>query len=333
MKLSVIIPVYNGGENFRRCLEALWASSYADWECIVVDDGSDDGSDKVAQSLGAVVIHSERPKSGPASARNLAVQRAQGEILFFIDSDILVRPGTLAHVAAVIADETISACIGSYDDAPTAPNFLSQYRNLLHHYTHQHSNREAATFWSGCGAVRRDIFTACGGFSTTFARPSIEDIELGYRLRAKGHRIILEKELQVGHMKRWTAAAMLVTDIRDRAIPWARLMLAGGVILDDLNLAMSQRVSSAVALTGGFSLFLSLLFPWMLALTSLSALVLVILNRPFYSFLREKRGFIFALLALPWHWLYFIYSGLSFGVCYLWFHTLNLIRRRLSLAY
>jgi glycosyltransferase involved in cell wall biosynthesis len=304
----------------------LWASTYPDWECIIVDDGSDDGSGQTAKSFGATVIHSERPKSGPASARNLGVQRAQGEILFFIDSDVLVKPGTLAHVAAVMADETISACIGSYDDAPTATNFLSQYRNLLHHYTHQHSNREAATFWSGCGAVRRDVFTACGGFNTTFTRPSIEDIELGYRLRAKGHRISLEKTLQVGHMKRWTAAAMLVTDIRDRAIPWARLMLAEGVILDDLNLAMSQRVSSAVALTGGFSLVVALFFPWSLALTFFTALALIILNRPFYTFLREKRGFIFTLLSLPWHWLYFIYSGLSFGVCYLWFSIPNPVR-------
>ncbi|NIT53576.1 MAG: glycosyltransferase, partial [candidate division Zixibacteria bacterium] len=43
-KISVVIPVFNGGENFKRCLEALWASHYDKWECIIVDDGSTDSS-------------------------------------------------------------------------------------------------------------------------------------------------------------------------------------------------------------------------------------------------------------------------------------------------
>jgi len=318
MRISVVIPVFNGGEAFGRCLEALWASAYQDWECIVVDDGSNDNSPDIAKRFGAVVIESKRPQSGPSQARNLGGQEAKGAILFFIDSDVLVKPETLAHVAAVMEDATVAACIGSYDDQPTEDNFLSQYRNLLHHYTHQQSNREAATFWSGCGAIRRRIFVEFGGFSAHFTRPSIEDIELGYRLRAGGHRIILDKALQVGHMKRWTASSMLVTDIRDRAIPWARLILAEGVILRDLNLTASQRISSAAALGGLFCLLISPLLPWSLVLAVLAALCLLILNRRFYRFLQKKRGLPFVLLALPWHWLYFVYSGLSFGFCYFW---------------
>jgi glycosyltransferase involved in cell wall biosynthesis len=126
MRISVVIPVFNGGEAFDRCLEALWASDYRNWECIVVDDGSTDSSRQIAMGFGAVVVDCERPKSGPARARNLAVQKARGDILFFIDSDVLVRPETLAQVAAVMEDSAVAACIGSYDDQPTEGNFLSK---------------------------------------------------------------------------------------------------------------------------------------------------------------------------------------------------------------
>jgi glycosyltransferase involved in cell wall biosynthesis len=322
--ISVVIPVFNGGENFKRCLEALWAGRYDKWECIVVDDGSTDGSWDLARSFGARVVVNKRPKGGPALARNLGVHFAKGDILFFIDADVLVKPNTLTRVAAIMEDNTIAACIGSYDDQPIEQNFLSQYRNLLHHFTHQQSNSEAATFWSGCGAIRRHLFIESGGFNALFARPSIEDIELGYRLRAKGHRICLDKALQVGHMKKWTVSTMLTTDIRDRAIPWARLILAEGAILNDLNLALSQRLSSAVALIGLFFLLISPIFPVSLLVCGFAIVALLLLNRQFYRFLQDKRGTRFVLLALPWHWLYFIYSGLSFGLCYLCYHVLKI---------
>ena len=81
---------------------------------------------------------------------------------------------------------------------------VSQYRNLLHHFVHQEGNPEASTFWAGCGAVRRAAFDAVAGYDEArFRRPSIEDIELGYRLRRAGYRIRLDRDLQCTHLKRW----------------------------------------------------------------------------------------------------------------------------------
>ena len=78
--------------------------------------------------------------------------------------------------------------------APRLQGVVSQYRNLLHHFVHQHGNSEASTFWAGCGAIRRSVFEEMGGFDEQrFPTPSIEDIELGYRLRQAGHRILLDK--------------------------------------------------------------------------------------------------------------------------------------------
>jgi hypothetical protein len=230
-------------------------------------------------------------------------------------ADVLVQPGTLGQVAATLsACPRLAACFGSYDHAPAAPDFLSQYRNLLHHYVHQQANPEASTFWSGCGAIRRDIFLKIGGFNAqAFPRPSIEDIELGYRLRAAGYQIRLEKSLQVTHLKRWRARQMIITDVRDRAIPWSRLIVQGGTAVNDLNLQTAQRLSTLAAFTGLAALLLLPMMAWgMFWLVVTAVASLIWLNHRFYCFLRRQRGSLFMLAAMPWHWLYFLYSGASF---------------------
>lgn len=312
--ISVIIPVHNGGAAFQRCLSALQQTLYESWECIVVEDGSTDDSVETAYRHGARLVSGLARRLGPAQARNIGAQIARGDILFFVDADVLVQPGTVGHVAATMqADPGLTACFGSYDDEPFAPNFLSQYRNLLHHYVHQKGKINASTFWSGCGAIRRDVFLAIGGFNEQlYERPSIEDIELGYRLQAAGHRVQLEKLLLVKHMKRWTPRQMLMTDVRDRALPWTQLILQGGGAPNDLNLNFSQRLSTVAVFTALFSLGLTLFFRWAWVVGLLAGLLLIWLNRSFYQFLLEKRGLRFTLLALPWHWFYFVYSGATF---------------------
>ena len=325
MFISVIISVYNGGRTFQRCLEALGQTTYDRWECIVIDDGSDDGSGQLARDFGARVIPSEFARSGPGRARNLGAKIAAGTVLFFIDADVLVRPETVSHVAQIMGDPELDAVFGSYDDSPREKNFLSQYRNLLHHYVHQMSSPRASTFWSGCGAIRRELFLEMGGFDTGYARPSIEDIELGYRLKAAGRETRLEKTLLVCHMKRWTAGKMVITDIRDRAIPWTRLILSAGSLPDDLNLQTDQRISAAALFVGLGSLVLAP-FSWIAAvgIGVPAFLILLYLNRHFYRFLLGKKGVLFTLAAVPWHWLYFLYSALSFAGCLFWYRLLKM---------
>ncbi|HYW20665.1 MAG TPA: glycosyltransferase [Nodularia sp. (in: cyanobacteria)] len=202
LSISVIIPVHNGGENFRQCLSSIGASISQPTEVIVVADG-DRESGQVAADWGAKVINVE-DKGGPAQARNLGGAAAQAEILFFVDADVAIAPDTINRLRLAFAeDANLGAVIGSYDDAPGASNFLSQYKNLFHHYTHQNASEDAFTFWGACGAIRRDIFLAIGGFDASYRRPCVEDIELGYRLKAAGYKIRLDKALQVKHLKRW----------------------------------------------------------------------------------------------------------------------------------
>lgn len=168
---------------------------------------------------------------------------------------------------------------GSYDDTPGEPNFFSQYRNLLHHYVHQTGNEDASTFWGACGAIRRDIFMKMNGFDEGYARPSIEDIELGYRLKQAGHRIFLAKDIQITHLKRWTLWSMLSADFFCRALPWTRLILENGGFVNDLNLKVSSRVSVICAWMMVLALAGSLFSPWLAVSALVSAFALAALNK------------------------------------------------------
>lgn len=313
--MSVVVPVYNGGNDFVRCVDALRLSTgipATSWELIIADDGSTDGSVRRARATGDRVVPSPRPRGGPAAARNAGAAVARGEILLFVDADVLVTPDTLREVlAAFAAAPSVAALFGSYDDHPAASNFLSQYKNLFHHYVHQTSSAEATTFWAGCGAVRRTAFWEVGGFDPRYDRPCIEDIEFGYRLTRSGFAVRLCHHIQVTHLKRWTAASLLKSDILDRGIPWTALLLRERAFSADLNLQTANRVSVVCVYLSAMAAVGALLQP-MLALALLPLLAaLTFFNVPLYRFFLRKRGLRFLLAAAPWHWLYYGYNGVS----------------------
>ena len=315
MTISVVVPVYNGGEPFRQCLRSLAALSPPPMEVVVVADGDTDGSWQMAEEFGALLIRLPTSSGGPARPRNIGALQAKGDCLFFVDADVCVRPDTLRRVAEMFQrNPDLTALIGSYDDTPAAKNFLSQYKNLFHHYVHQNGQQEATTFWGACGAIRREIFLEMGGFDEKYQRPSIEDIELGYRLKKAGHNIQLCKDINVKHLKRWGICSMLKADFFYRAIPWTELILRDRRFTNDLNIRHSERL--CVVLTYGLVGALIGAIWWlpMLVGAALIMVALVVINAPLYRFFLKKRGFRFALQSVPWHWLYYLYSGLAFAI-------------------
>jgi glycosyltransferase involved in cell wall biosynthesis len=315
--LSVVIPVRNGGRDFERCLRGLRVSTFAYYELIVVDDASADGSGDLAAAFGARVLRHEQAR-GPAASRNEGAQAATAPVVFFLDADVVLQPDALGKALARFeAEPDLAALFGSYDDRPSAPGLVSQFRNLLHHYVHQQGAfvaeaRPAHTFWTGCGAIRRDAFFALGGFDPKlYRKPAIEDIELGYRLTRAGYRIALVRDIQATHLKRWTFGSMVRTDIFQRGVPWMILLLRSHVKETDLNVSRAQRASVAAT---GLALLAAAAAPWFpaaLAIVLACLLLIVCLNIHFYQFLARCRGRLFALRAFPLHLTYFTCCGLS----------------------
>jgi glycosyltransferase involved in cell wall biosynthesis len=313
LAISVIIPVHNGGANFRRCLLNVTQATPPPGEVIVVADGDSDGSWRLAEEIRARVLRIPVP-GGPARARNLGAREARGDILLFVDADVaLCRDAIHQIVGAFRHDPGLAAVFGSYDDCPAATNFLSQYKNLLHHYVHQTGREEASTFWAACGAIRREVFLSLGGFDERYRHPSIEDIELGYRLKRAEHRIRLCKTLQVTHLKRWGIVSLLRSDFFHRALPWTELILRDRRLINDLNLQYSSRMSVLLI----YGILGSLVGAWwrpgLFTVAGVLVLTLLVLNAALYRFFQHKRGVWFTLRSIAWHWLYYCYSGLAFG--------------------
>ena len=316
--ISVIVPVFNGSQHIGQCLDALNGQSYTAYEIIVVDDASTDDSVEICSRKGVKILKLEQ-QSGPAVARNFGSKRARGEVLLFIDADVVVHEDTIARVANDFVERPdIAAVFGSYDDTPAVKDFVSQYKNLMHHYVHQQSNPDACTFWAGCGAVRREIFDKVGGFDgERYPKPSIEDIELGFRLHRMGNKILLDKELQVKHMKRWGLFNLLRTDIFNRAIPWSNLIMQGRQRVNDLNLRMSDKICAGlVGLIVGILPF-SILRIQLLYFIPLFLVIIFILQRRLYTFFLDRKGRKFLALAFPMHLLYFFYSAVTFVLCWI----------------
>lgn len=313
--ISVVIPMYNAATMIERCLAPLVAM-LANGEIIdivVVDDASTDASPGIVAARKYVQLLRLQSQGGPGRARNHGAQVARGEYLWFVDSDVIVADDAARVLRDTLVRTPVAALMGSYDDDPAAPNFLSQYKNLVHRYYHQRARTEASTFWAGCGAVERELFIRLGGFDAALFRfPSIEDIELGYRIRDGGGRILLVRHLHGKHLKEWRLRNLLHTEIFRRAIPWTSLMLARGKVTDDLNVSAEERIraaaagllacTTAAALTGFAA-------PWIPALVGAGV---VAGNSEFLRYFAVRRGPLFAARALVFHQFYYLYSSAAF---------------------
>jgi GT2 family glycosyltransferase len=275
----------------RETLLAVCSGSRFPDELIVVDDGSTDGSADTAEKFGARVL--KAPKNmGPAACRNYGAIFSRSEVLMFLDSDTCVHEDTIERIESRLAcDPDLSAVIGAYDDTPRHPGACSQYRNLAHCYVHRSANRAALTFWSGCGAVRRNWFFAVDGFDERFRKPSIEDIELGYRMSDHGARILLDPRICVTHTKQWNISSSIKTDVLSRGIPWMALLLERGKMPDDLNIRKRHRI--ATVLTGAALLCLPacVISPWWLAFGLILAVLALCMDAGLLRFIYRKRGF------------------------------------------
>lgn len=306
--------MHNGSRLLERCLAAIRQSDFTAYELIVVDDSSSEDIRPIAERFDARWIRIGGGPFGPANARNRGSQSARGVLLFFTDSDVEVHPDTLRLAADAFSDPSVDAVFGSYDLTPGDGSFLSQYKNLFHHYVHQDAHSEASTFWSGCGAIRKDVFLAAGGFDTIYRRPSIEDIDFGLKLKLAGGRILLRKDIHVRHLKRWTFSSLIHTEVFDRGIPWTRLILNTRHVPGDLNLKPRERVSALICLAAIGTLLLSPFQP-LLALVSLVLFsIFVSMNLHLYSFFSRARGLWFAARTIPMHMLYYLYSAVSLGL-------------------
>lgn len=309
--ISIIIPCYNSEKSIQKCLESIFQSKYQPFEVIVVDDTSTDASIEIFQKYPVKVISLSANK-GCAFARNKGAKEAKGEILFFVDSDVLLEADTINKVVETFTQRPeISATFGSYSKECIASNFFSVYKNLLHYYTHQTSSENATSFWTGCGAIKKAVFERFGGFDTTLNYFPIEDIALGYKISKQGGKIYLNKQLQVKHLKSHSFFSLIKSDFIHRAIPWTRIILKERFFTNDLNLKTNNILSVIAAFIILFALLLIKAFIYSWAILFLSSMIFFSLNSRLYGFILREKGLAFTLKAIPMNYFFYLYSGVG----------------------
>src|SRR5689334_15395363 len=281
-------------------------------ELILVADGASENYRPLAERTAAKVVEVGGP-AGPAVARNRASAVASGEVLVFVDADVIAAPDSLKGLCDLLDKEPdVAGVFGAYDLSPAEPNFMSQYKNLSHACLHELGNPEAGTFWAGLGAVRTRVFREVGGFDERFAKPSVEDIDLGYRVRKAGYRLRLDPRFRGKHLKKWTVKSSILIDIRARGIPWTQLIHRYGALTNDLNTRHELRWSVVLAYVLVLALVATPWFPWAAIAAALSLLILILLSRGYYAWFLARRGLWFTARVIPAHILYHLCNGVSF---------------------
>lgn len=305
----MIVPFHRGLPALERVIAAVAGSSSVA-EIIIVANGHDEDLTALLQ-LPRVQLLSLAGACGPAVARNSGAKLAAAAVLVFIDADVVPHATAIPRMLDHLRDDALAAVFGAYDHAPDDKGFFSQYRNLAHAFVHERARPEAKTFWAGLGAVHASAFASVGGFDERFVRPSIEDIDLGYRLSAAGYCLRLDVSIRGTHLKRWTLRSGIVTDVRDRGVPWAQAMLKYGALANDLNVSWSGRAAVALAYALAGAAMLAFAEPdavWV-ALAALAAFIAV--QGPLLRSFFAMRGLRFALGVVAGQWVHHLCNGVS----------------------
>jgi cellulose synthase/poly-beta-1,6-N-acetylglucosamine synthase-like glycosyltransferase len=307
-----VVPVHNGAATLRSALEALQSAPGPRRELIVVDDGSTDSSAAIAESMGLrVVRHAQR--RGCGEARNTGVKYTAAQILVFVDSDIAIAPDALERIVSFMAENpSYAAVFGSYDSKPGDPGFVSQYRNLLHRFIHQNGKRDAETFWTGLGAVRRAAFQSVGGFRQN--NSPIPDVMLGLDLSDAAFRIRIDPDLVGKHLKPWSMRTMVTTDVFLRAVPWTLIILARGQFTNDLNTTLRYRIGVALANVAVASLLMAVFIPPLVVIAVLALFATLFANSQLLGQFWKERGPLFTVRVVPLHIVHQLCCSAGFAI-------------------
>ncbi len=306
---SVIVPVLArtpaAHDDLARCLAALTACRPGPGEILVVDDGSPrpvQASSEGGLSEAPPVRILRQPNAGPARARNAGAAVATGDILVFVDADIVVPPDTFERLAQGFAAEPDAAAIwGTVTAAHPHSGVVSRYKNHTHRHFTLAQARETRHLTSMLAAVRRDAFVAVGGFDTRLRTVSVEDVELGRSLFARGDKVLLDKALAAEHWHRFTFLSALRNDFHKarhhtRTTLGRRLRGDPSVALDGPGERRQLHYLLGVPLGVG-ALGAALAGRWSLSATFAAALVAW--ESDLWGTLRREEGLPFALACVP----------------------------------
>jgi glycosyltransferase involved in cell wall biosynthesis len=285
--ISIIIPVYNSERTLKKCLTAIFSSRFQKFEVLVVDDDSKDNSMTIAESFPCKILKLPY-NQGPCVARNWGARNAKGDILLFVDSDVVIEGDTLNLFVDSL--ESYPAVFGIYTQKPGTKNLLSLYQNFYAHKSIRDTEEHTCMFYSYCAGIKKDIFLEVGGFDETWRRATVEDVQLGLRLCEKGHRIYLNKNIQVVHHANFNIKRF-IKNYFYKSLDLSKLMLSKKRLT--LNNEGWTNRKNVVSLIAGLSiapfLISSFFSCWFMLPLVLALPIFMGINMGFYGFIARQK--------------------------------------------
>ncbi|WP_405003136.1 glycosyltransferase [Kitasatospora purpeofusca] len=310
--VSVVVPMYNDSRTVDLCLGSVLAQSHPVHEVIVVDDASTDDSAALAAAHPVTLIRAER-NGGPGATRNLGVEHATGDIVFFLDADLAMHPDAVAEAVAVFAEHPeYGAVFGVPDKEPLFPEGpVGQYRILQYHYWRKSAEGLVSGGFYALGAVRRTAFLEAGPFNPALRQT--EEIDHAERLAAR-HPMLLTSRVR-GRLSDENRIRPLLRKAFVRSRLRVPFYLDRGRAMQGMETPGRALASVLAALT-----LLSLpLTAWQPAAALATALLLaafVLTDLGQYRFVRQERGYRFLAFFTLCHLLLnaVVTAGLAAGL-------------------
>lgn len=304
VSLSIVVPVFNSRLLLPDCLEAIIKSISPKDELIVVDDASTDLSYEIAEKF-TTKTYQLKENQGPSTARNIGMEKAVGDIVIFIDSDVEVSREVIENIREFFEkDKTTQTLTINVSPKDLKLGFWSDYKNLYMNFVISRAPTVSNYVYGACCATRR---TSAISWPTELRRT--EDSLWGLQQVRLGLKVLCRKDIQIIHRKKYDLFILINNDFNIasafaenflRQKRWKTLYSneAFG------HTAKTQKLSVILATS---ILFISLITP------TVSGALLVfwlVLNLRFWIFLFHKRGTLFVLRSIIWTFLdHLIYAG------------------------
>jgi glycosyltransferase involved in cell wall biosynthesis len=325
--ISIIIPAYNAEKTIAICLESIFSSSYKDFEIIVVNDGSKDTTLQIIKDFPVVIIDLES-NQGPSIARNEAVKKAKGTYLFFTDADCIFSPCLLNKTSHIAKKEIHPLFGGTYAVRSCDQTFFSDFQSIFIHFfetRYEHADYIATHFL----VMKKKMFMKSGGFASKeyLGRKALkEDVEFTQRMKKQYGNLKIYSTLTVKHIFNFNLYSSLENAFK-KSYGWARISLettkdlAADSGVGSVEIKVTVGLLAILLLLGCFSVWNSFL----LLFCGVLFMSMLLINRPFLTFVFKKRGFVFGIASLFYYvfpYSFFVGLGGSFAIVEYFFKRL-----------
>lgn len=297
--ISIVTPVYNNPKQIAKLLESLRADKqrYPDLEVIAVDDGSATGSVKdVVESSGIARYVRLDKNSGPAKARNEGARLSKGDIVLFVDSDVIFYPDTFSKIKQRFEREPLLGVLcGEYNYEPENKSFSTKFKAIMAQSWIPRDDK-ITVFVARLGAIKKSIFNDLGGFDDTIKTASSEEWEFGRRLIAAGITINYDSTIMVRH--HFPLFRRQVGLFFHRSYMWIGVFRKYGKF-DNTCTTPLAATTQIVGVLSMLMFALSIFFANLISAALILMMLFVVMNMRFFKLAALREGILFALFSLP----------------------------------